>query len=188
MALARFYMFQQVYFHRTRRIYDLHLSRFLSDNLSGGCFPAAVSDFLKLDDVYFENALREQANCDSTNITVKALAERQHFKCVCETSDYPDDLEKEQFGETLKKLRSDFDGLLDDNVTNAPYKWNKGDFVFVKPKKGGTPIEIGRYGNLVKNLDPIQKSRIYSPRKIFDDVEKAFKSLTWNRGEDERDR
>lgn len=50
LLLARYSMFSQVYFHRTRRIYDKHLGDFLRAWLPKGKFPIDLSKHLRLTD------------------------------------------------------------------------------------------------------------------------------------------
>ncbi|MBC7104890.1 MAG: HD domain-containing protein, partial [Firmicutes bacterium] len=49
LLLARYFMFLDVYFHKTRRILDLHLTEFLSELLPGGRYPEDVGEFLEWD-------------------------------------------------------------------------------------------------------------------------------------------
>jgi hypothetical protein len=58
LLLARYFMFQQVYYHRVRRIYDWHLKRFLLELLQGKPFPVDEPDeYLRWDDVRVEYCL-----------------------------------------------------------------------------------------------------------------------------------
>ncbi|RZN41053.1 MAG: HD domain-containing protein [Methanophagales archaeon ANME-1-THS] len=50
LILARYLIFAQVYFHKTRRAYDYHLGRVFESLLPNGMFPEAVDDFLEWDD------------------------------------------------------------------------------------------------------------------------------------------
>jgi len=47
LILARYFMFLQVYFHDTRRIYDRHLVDFLSEVLTDGRFPKELDKYLQ---------------------------------------------------------------------------------------------------------------------------------------------
>lgn len=63
LLLARYFSFSQVYFHRTRRIYDIHLKDFLKEWLRdrGGFLPHEPADHLKLTDNEVLTAVQEQA-------------------------------------------------------------------------------------------------------------------------------
>ena len=55
LMMARYFMYQQVYFHRTRKIYDFHLQQFLKEwlgeNGENGKFPASLERYLRLTDI-----------------------------------------------------------------------------------------------------------------------------------------
>jgi HD superfamily phosphohydrolase len=50
MLLARYFMYTQLYFHRVRRIYDIHLKEFLKKWLQNGFFPTDVENHLQTTD------------------------------------------------------------------------------------------------------------------------------------------
>ena len=50
LQLARYFMFEQLYYHRVRRALDLHLREFLRAILPNGVYPTAVEDHLKWTD------------------------------------------------------------------------------------------------------------------------------------------
>jgi hypothetical protein len=47
---ARYFMYTQLYFHPTRRIYDMHLMQFLKEWLPNGQFPTDIEAHLNLSD------------------------------------------------------------------------------------------------------------------------------------------
>jgi HD superfamily phosphohydrolase len=50
LQLARYFMFEQLYFHRVRRALDLHLRQFLRAHLPGGTYPIDVDQHLRRTD------------------------------------------------------------------------------------------------------------------------------------------
>jgi HD superfamily phosphohydrolase len=54
LIIARYSMFKQVYFHKTRMAFDLHLHHVMSNLLPNGCFPTpdreGLEEYLKWDD------------------------------------------------------------------------------------------------------------------------------------------
>ncbi|MDE2930207.1 MAG: HD domain-containing protein [Chloroflexota bacterium] len=91
LLLARYAMFSQVYFHRVRRIYDIHLRDFLKEWLCNGQFSTAIEDLFKLTDVEVTQALR-QASLENGKLGALAdrIIRRQHFKAIYERN--PDDI------------------------------------------------------------------------------------------------
>ena len=61
LLLARYFMFKQVYYHRVRRIYDLHLMDFLKAWLPGGRFATDVASHLALSDPKVISAIQDAA-------------------------------------------------------------------------------------------------------------------------------
>ncbi len=88
LLLARYWMFDQVYFHPVRRAYDIHLKDFLREWLPEGQFPTSTEAFLELTDIEVLAAIREGAKKDSAH--ARRIAGRQHFKVVYSRN--PEDL------------------------------------------------------------------------------------------------
>jgi uncharacterized protein len=85
LVLARYFMFTQVYFHKTRVAYDHHLRRTLAE-LLGGQFPrpdaATLDEYLKWDDWRVLGLLADGRGGDHG----RRLAERDHFTALSEKS------------------------------------------------------------------------------------------------------
>ena len=92
LALARYFMFSQVYYHPLRLIYDEHLKDFLSawlsrDNLlKEGTFPTDLKSYLQITDDEVNAAMREaaadssQAGCDPA----RCIMSHKHFRVLYE--------------------------------------------------------------------------------------------------------
>jgi hypothetical protein len=84
LIFARYWMFIQVYFHKTRRIYDYYLTAFLKDFLQqqcpkwNGCFPLPdnLDDYLSLDDCTVLEAIKKFRN---SNEWARRIFERDHL-------------------------------------------------------------------------------------------------------------
>lgn len=84
LLLARYFMFSQVYFHRVRRICDIHLRDFLSLWLPQGTFPTNLNDSLALTDNEILAAIRQTAGDISHPAQPHAarFLHRNHFKLL----------------------------------------------------------------------------------------------------------
>jgi uncharacterized protein len=85
---ARYFMYTQLYFHPTRRIYDIHLMEFLRDWLPEGHFPTEVDKHLGYSDNEVIAAMWSAA-IDSTQRShglAKRIILREHFRQVYEPS------------------------------------------------------------------------------------------------------
>jgi HD superfamily phosphohydrolase len=85
LLLARFFMFSQVYFHKTRVAYDLHLIDFLKKWLEpeGGRFPSDIGSYLEFTDNRVLEAIASKRNEDGDlGVLAKRLSDRKHFRVL----------------------------------------------------------------------------------------------------------
>jgi len=85
---ARYFMYTQLYFHPTRRIYDMHLMEFLKEWLPDGRFPTEVDEHMNFSDNEVTAGMWKSA-ADSTergHVLAKRIVSREHFRWVYEPS------------------------------------------------------------------------------------------------------
>ena len=83
MSLARYYMYQQVYFHQARRVYDLHLTDFLGEWLPESHFPNNIERYLNITDNEVNSGLlRANMKKACGYIHADRILNRKHFKLV----------------------------------------------------------------------------------------------------------
>lgn len=96
MVLARYWMFTQVYYHKTRRIYDIYLSRYLKAWYENQY--EELLHVLDYDDVTVMNDIIQDVRGKTGNVERKNYAqrivERNHHRVVYETSDQADAKER----------------------------------------------------------------------------------------------
>lgn len=89
LILARYFMFTQVYFHKTRVAYDIHLKNALSCMLSGGVFPPPqgqhIDEYLGWDDWRVLGYLAENGGGPHG----RRLRHRCHYRQVWESPESP---------------------------------------------------------------------------------------------------
>jgi uncharacterized protein len=115
LAMARYLMFSQLYFHKTRRIYDIHLKDFLVDWLPGGKFSLSAEDHLGMTDHTVLSAMDEAVATEGSpgHDPARRIVRRDHFKVAymirpSDRAKRPDAFEaisqacKEQFGESIR--------------------------------------------------------------------------------------
>lgn len=81
LILARYFMFQQVYCHPVRRVYDYHLSQALKGLFPDGRWPSSPGEYLEWDDARVESELFH-APSNGRSRWAEILANRKHFKVV----------------------------------------------------------------------------------------------------------
>jgi uncharacterized protein len=86
MALARYFMYKQVYFHHVRRAYDIHLKDFLKDWLQGGYFSTEIKQHLEITDneVTAAMLLSAKEKGAAGHVHARRIIDRQHFKRIYE--------------------------------------------------------------------------------------------------------
>ena len=160
--LARYFMFTEVYFHKTRRILDYHLSRainaFLIDKLQVPNFPTNAEEYLKLNDNEILSWIINQGNFR------EIFFNRKFFRKIRRDSgDHPTDGEIviwEWLEDTLKREFSR-DDFYFDRADKAPYKFEKPD-ESIRVFKKNTISLIERESKLVSLLTPINKRNVYA--------------------------
>lgn len=81
-VIARYFMFIQVYFHKTRRYLDKLLVENISKILPSSKYPDDVFEYLKWDDIAVLDKIRESS---STNSIAEQFSRRIVMSCVYET-------------------------------------------------------------------------------------------------------
>src|SRR5260221_4069096 len=61
LQLARYFMFEQLYFHRVRRALDVHLKAYLRMFLPGGTYPTSVDEHLRITDDHVLAKMQDEA-------------------------------------------------------------------------------------------------------------------------------
>lgn len=98
-VLARYFMFVQVYFHRTRRFLDIIFARALGKILPDGTYPESTDEYIKWDDNKVLQLMKEwldDADC-------RRIVQRSVFPVVLESIPHPQRGDKRYF-ESQKKL------------------------------------------------------------------------------------
>lgn len=160
MVLARYLMFTQVYFHKTRVAFDHHLRRMLSETLPGGQFPkakgGALDEFLRWDDWRVLGELAAGRGGEHG----QRLACRNHYREVYHTSETPgpEDLEE------LKKVRAELGDLIraEEPAEKSWYKIGSADIPVISETKTPRVQPLSAHSLVVANLKPIRKVMLYA--------------------------
>ncbi len=169
LLLARYFMFVEVYFHKTRRAFDYHLGNVIRKMLQEeGCnqYPEDVSDYLEWDDPRILRWMTEHPD----DRDVQAIYKRQHVKLVDWTSEHAD---KEQLSAFQKRVDALPDEFSNDLWVDSPFKklqaFEQADFAVVISTTGSLERIEDRSG-LIKALQPISQLRLYCERDIEKDI------------------
>lgn len=103
-VLARYFMFIQVYFHRTRRYFDIMLGSALKSVLPGGKYPESVDEYLKWDDCRVIQLLKD--NVDKFE-SCKNIVERKIYPRVYYSKTHPIESDKREYKLVIKSLNKE---------------------------------------------------------------------------------
>lgn len=165
LVLARYYMFTQVYFHKTRIAYDTHLRGALMEILQG-TFPSPDEDlgrYLQWDDWRVLGALAAGGGgCHGDR-----LRNRSHYREIMSTSESPrlDELDR------LEQIKSVLGSLVVDEVPSATswYKTGEPDIPILTASPGGVVKPLSTLSPIIKELKraPHYQVRLYSlPERV----------------------
>ena len=150
MLLARYWMFTQVYFHKTRCIYDLYLSEYMASWAKGKF--SSVLDMIQYDDDKIIQSLQndyEKEDNPRQNELARRILERQHHKVVFHTSDHASGWDVRDTRKLYAKLESQFKGqifILDPRSGSVhtfyePNDPKSGDEFMVYKRKSNSPFK-----------------------------------------------
>jgi HD superfamily phosphohydrolase len=166
LLIARYMMFTQLYFHKTRVIYDYHYVEAMKEILkkAGGHLPPPdtaenIQAYLKWDDWRVLGAIVEGQAKEHGEI----LRNRNHYRLVYWTPEVPSIEELEE----LERLQSSMNGLgaVMREAGKSWYKFEKEE-IWVRSSAGSgvdKPIQLSRLSPVVKGLETVRQSRIYVP-------------------------
>ena len=162
LLIARYMMFTQLYFHKTRTIYDHHLVECLRDLLesTGGVFPppTAVADFLDWDDWQVLGLISEGKAGEHGAI----LRSRQHYRMVYATPEIVTDDKMSEVDELADKLAPY--GCV---VRDAEKSWYKSGSEEIKVWRtsGGAErsVPLQTLSPVVDGLIKVNQRRLYVP-------------------------
>jgi len=182
--LARYLMFTQVYFHKTRRAYDHHLRCVLQSFLPDGTFPPPneMDEFLEWDDWDIFHLIKKNAK---VNNDCEAILNRKHVRKVYETPECPevDDLEKL---EDAKRVLNDLI-TFEDNSDKLWYNLGEEEIFIIE---GNNIKPLSSYSKIVKHIGEIKQTRLYTEYGSRDRAKKMlrdYENKKRNRGEIPKD-
>lgn len=111
LILARYFMFSQVYCHRTRRIYDIYLELYTQSRYSG-MFENLIK-VLDYDDVSLLSDLRREDQPEAPKKWAARILGRANHSVIFETNDHADAKQARTAHQIFKQLQNDYAGKLD---------------------------------------------------------------------------
>jgi len=174
--LARYFMFLEVYYHKTRRILDTHLTEFLESLYDKG-YPSRIECFLQLSDHGVLKSLLEREEEESA----KRVISREHFRLAFETTDHPKPEEITLFDWLREKVVDKFgkEIVRFDTAAKAPYNFEQPPILVSWRKRY---YSLKDRSPLIANLKKIQKMRIYARKDYREEVSEFCEDFWHTKG------
>lgn len=121
-VLARYFMFIQVYFHRTRRYFDIMLGRALKSILPGGVYPNEVHEYLEWDDCRVIQLIKKHENDKES---CKNIIQRIVYPRVCYSKTHPQEADKREFKRNCREIINKIGKenlIIDNSAGKMPHK------------------------------------------------------------------
>ncbi|MCS6918823.1 MAG: HD domain-containing protein [Fimbriimonadales bacterium] len=162
LVLARYYMFTQVYFHKTRRIYDYHIVEAMRKALPNGQLPPpdeqGIREFLQWDDWRFLGTIQ----AGQAGEHGKRIIERRHYRAIYSTAETPTPDEWELFNAIEAKLSAAGIPYYADSAEKQAW-YNLEEMEIVVSRAHAAPVLLSTISHPVRNLRGIQQQRLYVP-------------------------
>lgn len=172
LIIARYMMFTQLYFHKTRSIYDYHLERALSRMLPHSEFPpptkAGISRFLEWDDWKVLGELaRGRAGSHG-----QIIRSRDHYRKVHDTPEVASERQVDRADALLSKFKSQRIDAVSIAAEKSWYKFGREEILVKLMDDRGRSKPLAELSSVVKGLEPINQRRIFVPRSQRERAEK----------------
>jgi HD superfamily phosphohydrolase len=175
LVLARYFMFTQVYFHKTRVAYDVHLRRALKEVLPGGHFPSPLDEhlrhFLEWDDWKLLGLLSNGKGGEHG----QRLACRNHYRRIF----YSPEVSTESDFEVLQKAKNNLGKQLvaEEFASKSWYKTGTPDIPVLSDIGAKRVKPLSSHSNVVANLRANNQVFLYvrpedvsSSKKVVEEV------------------
>jgi len=165
LVLARYFMFTQVYFHKTRVAYDVHLRETLKELLPGGFFPkptgGELDEFLRWDDWRVLGLLADGKGGEHGS----RLATRNHFRRVYQTPEVCTEKDLDE----LQKVKEALGDLVvaEEPATKSWYKTGRPDIPVISDSKDRGVAPLSNYSSVIGSLKSNSQVLLYvKPERI----------------------
>jgi len=187
LVLARYFMFSQVYLHRVRRIYDIHLKDFLQAWLPDGRFSLDIDTHIATTDNEVLAAMQTAAHDRGHpgHIHARRIVYREHFKVLYAPT--PDELAANDEA-AHQVYAAAVDRYGEDSVRFDRYTKGAGSAEFPVLQANGKAGSSTSVSGVLAKVPEASTHHVFVAREAFDDARKwvdaNLASLTEPRAEE----
>ena len=180
--LARYYMFNQIYYHKTRRIYDKMIEKSIKNYLRIqylNSFPDNINKFIELDD----HKIMDYIKSNSSDIWNKMFLRRNHYKLIYEVFPEINDQDKERVMKIRKRIEGSsipVDKYIIDEKSKSPvtYRDEEGNPMLGVVNKDGRLVAIDEVSSILKNMNKdTYLFRVYSDSSYINQILKLIEEV-----------
>lgn len=183
-VLARYFMFIQVYFHKTRRYLDHLLAQSIAEVLPDGTYPLDVNDYLNYDDVEILHLIKK-----SNTEYCQQYRSRTIMSCVRETSAHADVNESKVFKMICKAVKKELpeNAIYIDEVDKSAHKLqplllssddDSGKEIKIIDKHSGEARNVMEDSLILEGIvRPISIRRLYVKKNHLDQADKIIREI-----------
>ncbi len=182
-VLARYFMFVQVYFHRTRRYFDIMLKSALEKILDNGKYPENIEEYLSWDDCKVIELMKEK--CDSIK-ECDNIVNRKVYAMVLDTKTHPEEADKREFRMMRNILYEKFgrnNFIEDQSADKMPHKIpirtaiDDEKAIVIINERTGKNTTISEESQIISSLtNKINIQRIYANKEYSMEAEDCIRS------------
>jgi HD superfamily phosphohydrolase len=161
LIIARYMMFNQVYFHKTRVILDHHLHLAVRELLPGGQFPSPtdeLDEYLAWDDWRILGLLSQGGGGEHG----ARLTNREFFRQVWETPEFPIEADEKRLAEIETQLGNKVAARCE--ASKSWYKVGETDLP-IAGGSGGKTKPLSLCSTIVGNMKPTRRTFLYVKRQ-----------------------
>lgn len=177
LIIARYFMFTQVYLHRTRLAYDHHVQMAMSNFLPGGLFPSPDKDSLKEYLLWDDWRVLGLLASGEGGEHAKRITERNHYREVYHTPEVPG-LDAEV---SLDKAREVLGKLLvyehSPEKSKSWYKFEGDDIPVHTENPARRVVPLSDLSSVVKGMKPIRQTLLYVKPEHAENARNKIKRL-----------
>ncbi len=167
--LARYKMFTQVYFHKTRRAYDKMLQEAITHTIDTLPVPSKSEEYVDLNDYNLWNMMQD----DETNEWFENMLDRNHIRKVYKSTNESEQKKLEKLSEKLDEEHIWY--WKDDLETNWYDQEMDKEVMLIN--KDGEINPLSNVSKIIDNLEPFNVNRLYVKPSDRDKVNKIKKDV-----------